>query len=139
MAPLKMDYPLHIPVATLSDQERARREARRLATARGFARDEVEAVGLAASELASNLVRHATEGEIVLTGVDSLHGAGIQVESRDEGPGIPDVGSAMQDGFSTSGGLGSGLPGVQRLMDEFEISSAPKGTRVIARKWPGPR
>ncbi|MBM2810087.1 MAG: putative anti-sigma regulatory factor, serine/threonine protein kinase [Chloroflexi bacterium] len=134
-----MDYPLHIPVATLSDQERARREARRLATARGFAPDAVEAVGLAASELASNLVRHATEGEIVLTGVDSVHGSGVQVESRDDGPGIPDVDSAMQDGFSTSGGLGSGLPGVRRLMDEFEISSAPNGTRVTTRKWPGTR
>ncbi len=60
---------------------------------------------------------------------------GIEIISEDEGPGIPDIELAMQDGFSTCGGLGGGLPGVKRLMDEFEITSKETGTRIVARKW----
>ena len=60
---------------------------------------------------------------------------GIEVISQDEGPGIPDIPLAMQDGFSTYGGLGGGLPGVKRLMDEFEITSSETGTKIVARKW----
>ena len=130
-----MTYPLYIPVVTLSDQERARREAKQLAAAQGLSHDKVEAVGLAVSELASNLRRYALHGEIVLSTLHSSIDTGIQVESRDQGPGIEDIDLAMHDGFSTAGGLGSGLPGVRRLMDEFEITSAQKGTTVVARKW----
>jgi len=60
---------------------------------------------------------------------------GIEVISEDKGPGIPNIELAMQDGFSTCGGLGGGLPGVKRLMDEFEITSNEAGTRIVARKW----
>ena len=68
--------------------------------------------------------------------VDDNGKLGVEITATDDGPGIPDVGLAMQDGFSTSGGLGLGLPGVRRLMDEFEIHSTfGKGTRVKARKW----
>ena len=61
---------------------------------------------------------------------------GIEVVCKDDGPGIPDVKLAMQDGFTTNGGLGGGLPAVERLMDEFEIASTVGGgTRIAARKW----
>ena len=74
--------------------------------------------------------------QLVLGAMALFAYVGIEVVAEDDGPGIPDVGLAMQDGFSTSGGLGGGLPGVERLMDEFEITSAAgAGTRVVARKW----
>jgi serine/threonine-protein kinase RsbT len=89
------------------------------------------------SELASNLFFHARGGRtITLIGVRRNGAVGIEVIAQDEGPGIDDVEAAMLDGFTTNGGLGGGLPGVERLMDEFEIESAPgTGTRVVARKW----
>ncbi len=72
--------------------------------------------------------------EVVLVQHDGRRG--IEVVAEDQGPGIADVPQAMQDGFSTIGGLGSGLPGVARLMDECKIASAPGvGTRIVARKW----
>jgi serine/threonine-protein kinase RsbT len=109
--------------------------------ARGVARDlgfmpaEVASIGVAVSELATNLVRHAVGGEIDVMALNTPTGTGIQVESRDAGPGITDTVAALRDGFSTSGGLGSGLPGVRRLMDEFNLTSTPAGTRVVCRKW----
>jgi serine/threonine-protein kinase RsbT len=98
-----------------------------------------EAVALAVSELASNLVRYANAGELVLSPTTGPRGEGVEVESRDLGPGIPDLELALRDGFSTGGGLGNGLPAVRRLMDEFEISSTTSGTRIVARKWSGAR
>jgi len=75
-------------------------------------------------------------GEIVLRLVQNDGKKGIEVVANDDGPGIPDVGLAMQDGYSTSGGLGLGLPGTRRLMDDFEISSDyGKGTTVTVRRW----
>ncbi|HZR98281.1 MAG TPA: ATP-binding protein [Chloroflexota bacterium] len=126
---------LRLPVRGAADAERARREARTLAARQGFDAADAERVALAVSELATNLVRYARQGEILLGAVDGARGRGIEVESRDAGPGIGDVARALEDGYTTGGGLGSGLPGVRRLMDDFEISSAPSGTRVLARKW----
>ena len=123
-------------VGSRADAERARREARALAVEARFGVEDTEALALAVSELATNLVRYARGGELTLSLVNGDAGTGIEVESRDAGPGIPDVALAMRDGFSTGGGLGSGLPGARRLMDEFEISSAAGGTRIVARKWP---
>jgi len=61
---------------------------------------------------------------------------GILIVARDEGPGIPDVARALQDGYSTGKGLGIGLPGVKRLMDDFEVASVVgKGTAVTVKKW----
>jgi len=95
-------------------------------------------VVLAVSELATNLQRYASEGRIVLTPVSIGERSGLQIQSHDHGPGITDLKLAMQDGYSTGGGLGSGLPAVQRLMDEFEIDSGPEGTTVTAHKWTTP-
>ncbi|HET8629507.1 MAG TPA: ATP-binding protein [Thermomicrobiales bacterium] len=117
-----------------ADVERARREARALAGALGFPTVATEELVLAVSELATNLVRHARDGALTLRALSSL--AGVEVESRDAGPGIADVAAALRDGYSTAGGLGGGLGGVRRLMDDFEVATGPAGTRIVARKWP---
>lgn len=101
----------------------------------GFGRNQTECVVLAVSELSTNLVRYGQSGMLTLTEVRYPDKDGIQVEARDQGPGIADLAAAMQDGFSTGGGLGGGLPAVRRLMDEFDISSSLGGTTVIARAW----
>lgn len=97
-------------------------------------------VATAASELANNLWMHTTRGGQLLVRACShpqqpgRHG--VQLDCSDDGPGMADTGLAMRDGYSTAGGMGCGLPGVQRLMDDFEISSTPgQGTRVRACKW----
>ena len=130
--------PCTVLVARREDVPRARRAARALAAAQGFGAADAESVSLAATELATNLVRYARGGSLTLTPVAGPAGAGVQIESRDAGPGIADLASALQDGFSTGGGLGSGLPGLRRLMDEFAVESGAAGTTIVARKWPGP-
>ena len=122
-------------MVTPADANRARQEARALAGEVGFDIADTEMVALATRELATNLVRYAVCGRLSLTVLDENSTLGIEIESRDDGPGIANLGQAMEDGFSTGGGLGSGLPGVRRLMDDFQISSGPDGTHVRARKW----
>jgi anti-sigma regulatory factor (Ser/Thr protein kinase) len=126
---------LRLAVANRADAERARREAHALATALAFDAPRADAVALAVLELATNLVRHARQGELELTAVDGPRGRGVQVESWDAGPGIADVERAFEDRFSTAGGLGSGLPAVLRLTDELEIETGPDGTRIVTRTW----
>jgi serine/threonine-protein kinase RsbT len=94
-------------------------------------------VATAASELANNLWMYAVGGgEIRLRVLASEAGPGVELVSEDQGPGIADLDQALAEGFSTSGGMGCGLPGARRLMDEFTIASLPgQGTRVVARKW----
>lgn len=93
-------------------------------------------VATAASELANNLWLHATHGgELVLRLLDQPR-PGLELLASDDGPGIADLTLALREGWSSSGGMGCGLTGVQRLMDSFEIDSAPgRGTRVRACKW----
>jgi serine/threonine-protein kinase RsbT len=86
--------------------------------------------------LARNIVSYARKGEIKLQKMENSARLGIMVIAADEGPGIPDTRQALRDGFSTSGSLGLGLPGVRRVMDEFEIASQPgRGTTVTVKKW----
>jgi serine/threonine-protein kinase RsbT len=124
-----------IAVATRLDADQARREARQLAAGLGFDRADAERVALAASELAMNLYRYATKGEIALRAVSDRGRHGVEIESQDTGPGIPDTDLAFQDGYTTGGGLGSGLPSARRLMDELALTTGPAGTRIVARKW----
>jgi serine/threonine-protein kinase RsbT len=126
---------LEIPIAHVRDVERARRHGHALATAQGFSRVDAECVALAVSELATNLLRYARGGVIRLSADRDHRGSVVELECTDCGPGIANVEQAMQDGFSTSGGLGHGLPAARRLMDEFHIASGPAGTRIVARKW----
>jgi len=102
----------------------------------GFAGSELTLIATAISELARNIVKFAHRGEISISAVQNGTRSGISIIARDEGPGIPDLSAAMKDGFSTSKGLGLGLPGTRRIMDDFEIDSQPgAGTTVIVKKW----
>ena len=117
----------------------ARQSARELAKTLGFGVVDQSRIATAVSELARNVVRYATDarGEVLIGTVSTPDkGAGIEIVVHDEGPGIPDVDQALRDGFSTGNGLGMGLPGTGRLMDEMTIDSAPgRGTTVTIRKW----
>jgi serine/threonine-protein kinase RsbT len=127
-----------IRVEIHSDQDivGARQKGRTLAAELGFSAAEATLIATAISELARNIVSYARRGEITLQRMQNSARQGIMVVASDEGPGIRDVAQAMRDGFSTSGSLGLGLPGVRRLMDEFEIASQPgRGTTVVVKKW----
>jgi len=125
-------------VAIKSDQDivLARQQGRTLAGELGFSAVDATLVATAISELARNIVAYAGKGEVKLRALQASGRRGIEVVAMDNGPGIPDVRQALRDGFSTSGSLGLGLPGVRRLMDEFEVASKPgQGTAVTVRKW----
>ncbi|TMK96702.1 MAG: anti-sigma regulatory factor [Actinobacteria bacterium] len=114
----------------------ARQRGRELAADVGFSGSDLTIVATAISEIARNIVEYAGRGEIVFTLVRDGRSRGIVVVARDEGPGIPDVALAMQDGYSTGKSLGLGLPGARRLMDEFDVQSeAGRGTTVTMKKW----
>lgn len=125
-------------MAINSDQDIvvARQKGRALATELGFASGDATLIATAISELARNIVSYARRGLITLRLVNGLNRQGIAIVASDDGPGIHDIRQALRDGFSTSGSLGMGLPGVRRLMDEFEITSKPgRGTIVAVKKW----
>jgi len=111
-------------------------KTRELAEAAGLVRAKQYMVATAASELARNILIHARRGEIAVRILTSGGRKGIEIVAEDSGPGIADIEAAMKDGFSTSGGLGLGLPGVKRLTDEFEIDTQRQvGTKITVRKW----
>ncbi len=119
-----------------TDLSALRQASKVMAAAIGFGERESEEIVLAVSELASNLVRHAGGGTLTLTPLSNNGRCGIQIESVDKGPGIPDIEQAMTDGFSTVGSLGYGLGTVNRLMDEFDIQSPPgAGTYIVCQRW----
>ena len=125
-----------IAINTDIDIVAARQKGRELATVLGFVSTDSTLLATAISELARNIIRYARYGEILITSVQSGDRVGIIVEARDKGPGIANISLAMQDGFSTSGGLGLGLPGVKRMMDEFLlVSDENNGTKVTIKKW----
>lgn len=127
---------VRVPIDGDTDIVAARQSGRKLAGYCGFPSLDQVVVSTVVSELARNIVRYASRGEIILRLVDGSRGRGVEILAADDGPGIRDIPLAMRDGFSTSGNLGLGLPGVRRLMDEFAISSEfGKGTTVTARKW----
>ena len=117
----------------------ARQRAREVAKALGFGAVDQSRIATAVSELTRNVVRYATDGRgemLIRTHVQSGRGTGLEIVVRDEGPGIPDIEQAMSAGFTSGPGMGMGLPGTKRLMDEMEIESAPgHGTIVTIRKW----
>ena len=127
-----------IRVAINSDQDivGARQRGRTLAAELGFSPADATLIATAISELARNIVSYARKGEIKLQKMENSAHRGIVVIAADDGPGISDIRQALRDGFSTSGSLGLGLPGVRRLMDEFEIASQPgRDTTVTVKKW----
>lgn len=127
---------IRVPIHSDLDIVKARQEGRKVATEVGFPLTDLTLVATAISELARNIVRYARKGEITIRPIANSAHRGIEIIARDEGPGIKDIEQVLQVGFSTSGGLGLGLPGVRRLMDEFDIQSKlGHGTTVITKKW----
>jgi|SRR6266536_3396821 len=119
-----------------ADVVSARVGGRLLAIDLGFLMADVVVIATAISEVARNIVRYAETGTVELTSLADKGRVGIQVVARDEGPGIADIPTALRDGYSTGNGLGLGLPGCRRLMDELEITSdRGSGTTVVMRKW----
>ena len=128
----------NIVVAIRSDGDivSARQQGRSLAAVIGFTATDATLIATAISELARNIVLYAGQGEVMMHRVESSHKKGIVICARDRGPGIRSIEDVLRDGYSTSGGLGLGLPGVKRLMDEFAIESEPgQGTMVTVKKW----
>jgi anti-sigma regulatory factor (Ser/Thr protein kinase) len=129
------DDEMRIAINADADIVTARQAVRDLATRVGFSRTELTVIATGVSEVARNLVRFAGHGELTAEVLDQPR-PGIRVVARDTGPGIAEVEQALRDGYSTYGGLGLGLPGVRRLMDEFAVVSEPgRGTTVTLTKW----
>lgn len=125
-----------VEIGTDADLVPARAQARELALALGFSRTDATLIATAVSEIARNIVVHVGRGEIVMRAVREDHRRGIVVVACDRGPGIRDLEAIMQDGYASNRGLGLGLAGARRLMDEFHIASeVGKGTTVTMTKW----
>ncbi|MGG0658145.1 anti-sigma regulatory factor [Rummeliibacillus pycnus] len=125
-----------VDILTEWDIVTARQLGRKEAKSIGFGMVNQARITTAISELARNIYLYAGKGKIVVTRVKEEIFDGICIVASDSGPGIADIQQVMQDGFSTSQGLGAGLPGVRRLMDEFEIETElKKGTIITIKKW----
>jgi serine/threonine-protein kinase RsbT len=133
---LDVDAEYRVPVASVNDIVTARLQGRALAERLGFSPGEATLVATAISELARNIVQYAGNGDIELRSAVNGVRHGIVVVARDRGPGIADLKLAVRSGYSTSGGLGLGLPGVRRIVDDFQIvSNRHDGTTVTVTKW----
>ncbi len=127
---------LLILIAADTDVVTARQRGRDLAAQAGFSSGDQTVIAAAISEIARNILNYAKRGEISLSVVTNGDRRGVVIVARDQGPGIRDVARALEDGYSTSGGLGLGLPGARRLMDDFDVTSTPgQGTTVTMKKW----
>lgn len=114
----------------------ARQLGREMAKDIGFGTVDQARIATAVSELARNIYLYADRGQICFEHVDTKSQKGLLITAVDVGPGIDDISHVMQDGYTTSGGLGAGLPGVRRLMDDFDIqSTVGEGTKIKAIKW----
>ncbi|MBP1950642.1 anti-sigma regulatory factor [Virgibacillus litoralis] len=114
----------------------ARQLGRDIARKIGFGTVDQARIATAISELARNIYLYTDNGKICFEVIDNIDHKGMGIISVDSGPGIKDISQVMEDGYSTSGGLGAGLPGVKRLVDEFDIRSEDeKGTEIRAIKW----
>jgi serine/threonine-protein kinase RsbT len=136
---VSLDGEERIPIGDEQDIVAARQRARELAKSMGFGMVDQSRIATAVSELTRNVVRYATEsrGEVRLREVHgSVGGVGLEIVVEDDGPGIANVDEAMREGFTSGRGLGMGLAGTRRLMDEMEIDSVVgRGTTVTIRKW----
>lgn len=117
----------------------ARQLGRKISKEIGFRTVDQARITTAISELARNIFLYAGRGEICIEKVNESGKQGMIIVAKDKGPGIVDIRKVMQDGYTTSGGLGAGLPGVKRLMDSFDIESSiegdSKGTVITTTKW----
>ena len=127
---------VRVEIAADTDIVKARGEGRALAARLGFSRTDATLIATAISEIGRNILVHAGRGEVSIAETTADHMLGIEVVARDRGPGIQDVEAALSEGYATGNGLGLGLPGAKRLMDEFSIETQlGRGTTVTMRKW----
>ena len=127
---------IRVAIRTDADVVTARQEARTLGAGLGFSSTDLTLLATAISEVARNITTYAGEGEVQLRALEQDGRRGIEVLATDEGPGIDDVELAMQDGYTTGNGLGLGLPGTRRLVDDFDLQTTPGvGTTVRLVKW----
>lgn len=126
-----------IAIESDADVVTARQRARELAADLELSSTDQTLLATAISEVARNITTYATRGEVRLRIIRDNGGRqGVEVVAQDDGPGIDDLGRAMQDGYTTGGGLGLGLPGARRLVDEFDVQSVVgQGTTVTLVKW----
>jgi anti-sigma regulatory factor (Ser/Thr protein kinase) len=140
MEVMSAPLPVALPINDASQVGEARRRA--LAMAGEYGMDETRrgAVAIVVTEMATNLVRHATGGVLVLQWVRTASGEAMEIVAIDRGPGMGDVGRCLQDGYSTGGTPGTGLGAIRRMSDEFDVhSDAGKGTAVVSRISASPR
>ena len=131
-----MEDEVRVSIDSDADLVTARAEARAIAERLGFPRPDPTLIATAISEVARNIVVHVGRGEIVLRPFEDSDRYGLVVIASDEGPGIRDIEAALRDEYSGRSGLGLGLPGARRLMDDFEVvSDADTGTTVTMRTW----
>jgi serine/threonine-protein kinase RsbT len=126
-----------IPIESDGDVVTARQQARAMASALELTSTDQTLLATAISEVARNITAYAVRGEVVLSVIEDDGGRrGIRVIARDQGPGIENLELALQDGYTSGGGLGLGLPGARRLVHHFEIETAPgRGTKVTLVMW----
>ncbi len=131
-----MTEPIIININNEFDIVLARQKGREISKELQFGGVDQARITTAISELARNIYLYAGSGQITINVLEDNGRRGIQISAADNGPGINDIRMVLQDGFSTSGGLGAGLPGVKRLMDSFDIDSTPgTGTKITITKW----
>lgn len=131
-----MEDPSFVDIYTEWDIVAARQLGRNVAKKIGFGTVDQARITTAISELARNIYLYAGKGRVEITKIHGNQTLGISIIASDEGPGITDMRKVMDDGYTTSGGLGAGMPGVRRLMDEFKLVSKPGvGTTITAIKW----
>ena len=128
-------HEIRVPIVSDADAVTARQHGRDAALRIGLSRSEATFVATAISEIARNIVVHVGRGEIVLRAEEDDTRCGLVVIARDRGTGIRDLDAALHDDYSGRQGLGLGLPGARRLMDEFDVASDADGTTVTMKKW----
>jgi serine/threonine-protein kinase RsbT len=130
------DSQVQVRICNSADIVAARQQGRALASQAGFSHSNLTIIATAISEVARNIVEYAKEGVVSITLITDSTKRGVEIVAADNGPGIADVTTVMRDGFSTGKGLGIGLPGARRLMDEFAIASTVgNGTVITMKKW----
>ncbi len=125
-----------LPIATSADVVLARQKVRQWAIEMKFTLVDQTKLVTAASELARNALDHGKGGHMVVEAVENTARTGLKLTFEDRGPGITDIEAALRDGFTTGGGMGLGLGGSKRLVNDFHIESQPgKGTRITVVRW----
>ncbi|MFD6438646.1 anti-sigma regulatory factor [Peribacillus sp. NPDC060186] len=131
-----MEFQSCVKIINEWDIVAARQLGRNVAKELGFGTIDQARITTAISELARNIYLYAGQGSVSIEKLNINGKSGLKIIAEDQGPGIEDIRRVMEDGYTTSGGLGAGLPGAKRLMDDFDMESIPgEGTKIVATKW----